>query len=140
MCKAAARSKREKLLSDAKAIEEAGAFAIVLELVTDELAAWITKQLSIPTIGIGSGVHCDGQVLVYHDLLQYGSDSAPRKFVKAYANIGETIRAGIGEYVKEVKARTFPAQKIRFIWIMMLFNIYTAIRSERPWKRSRQWK
>ncbi|MNW18142.1 3-methyl-2-oxobutanoate hydroxymethyltransferase [compost metagenome] len=59
-------------------------------------------------------MHCDGQVLVYHDLLQYGSDSAPRKFVKAYANVGETIRAGIGEYVKEVKARTFPAQENTF--------------------------
>ncbi|MDQ0875164.1 3-methyl-2-oxobutanoate hydroxymethyltransferase [Paenibacillus sp. V4I3] len=104
----------EKLLSDAKALEEAGAFAVVLELVTDELAEWITKQLSIPTIGIGSGVHCDGQVLVYHDLLQYGSDSAARKFVKAYANIGETIRAGIGEYVKEVKARAFPAPEHTF--------------------------
>lgn len=104
----------EKLLRDAKAIEKAGAFAIVLELVTDELAAWITKELSIPTIGIGSGVHCDGQVLVFHDLLQYGSASAPRKFVKTYANVGETIRAGISEYVKEVKARAFPAQEHSF--------------------------
>ncbi|TXK81378.1 3-methyl-2-oxobutanoate hydroxymethyltransferase [Paenibacillus sp. N3.4] len=103
----------EKLLSDAKALEEAGAFAIVLELVTEELAAWITKELSIPVIGIGSG-HCDGQVLVFHDLLQYGSDSATRKFVKAYANIGETIRAGIGEYVKEVKSRAFPAPEHTF--------------------------
>ncbi|MGG1515105.1 3-methyl-2-oxobutanoate hydroxymethyltransferase [Paenibacillus oryzisoli] len=103
-----------KLLADAKAIEEAGAFMVVLELMTDELAAWITKQLSIPTIGIGAGVNCDGQVLVFHDLLQYGSDSAPRKFVKTYANIGETIRNGIGEYVKEVKARTFPAQENTF--------------------------
>ncbi|RTE10425.1 3-methyl-2-oxobutanoate hydroxymethyltransferase [Paenibacillus whitsoniae] len=104
----------KKLLTDAKAIEEAGAFMVVLELMTDELAAWITKQLSIPTIGIGAGVNCDGQVLVFHDLLQYGSDSAPRKFVKTYANIGETIRNGIGEYVKEVKARTFPAQENTF--------------------------
>ncbi|MBD0380552.1 3-methyl-2-oxobutanoate hydroxymethyltransferase [Paenibacillus sedimenti] len=104
----------EKLMRDAKAIEQAGACMVVLELVTEELAAWITKELSIPTIGIGSGVHCDGQVLVYHDLLQYGSASVPRKFVKTYANIGETIREGIREYVQEVKSRTFPAPENTF--------------------------
>ncbi|MCD1260264.1 3-methyl-2-oxobutanoate hydroxymethyltransferase [Paenibacillus athensensis] len=98
----------EKLLADAKALEQAGAFAIVVELVTDELAEWLTKQLSITTIGIGAGATCDGQVLVFHDLLQYGPESVPRKFVKTYANLGETIRTGIGEYVKEVKARSFP--------------------------------
>ncbi len=100
-----------KLLDDAKAIEQAGAFAVVLELVTEELAAWITKEVSIPTIGIGASANCDGQVLVFHDLLQYGASSAPRKFVKAYANIGETIRDGIAQYVKEVKARSFPAKE-----------------------------
>ncbi|NEW06041.1 3-methyl-2-oxobutanoate hydroxymethyltransferase [Paenibacillus sp. SYP-B3998] len=104
----------EKLMSDAKALEQAGACAIVLELVTEELATWITKELSIPTIGIGSGVHCDGQVLVYHDLLQYGPANVTNKFVKTYANIGETIRAGISDYVKEVKSRTFPAPENTF--------------------------
>jgi 3-methyl-2-oxobutanoate hydroxymethyltransferase len=104
----------KKLLKDAKAIEQAGAFAIVLELITEELAEWITQQLSIPTIGIGSGAECDGQVLVFHDLLQYSSSSAPRKFVKAYANIGETIREGIAAYVKEVKARSFPGPEHSF--------------------------
>jgi 3-methyl-2-oxobutanoate hydroxymethyltransferase len=104
----------KKLLRDAKAIEQAGAFAIVLELITEELAEWITQQLSIPTIGIGSGAECDGQVLVFHDLLQYGSSSAPKKFVKAYANIGETIRSGIAAYVKEVKERSFPGPEHSF--------------------------
>lgn len=103
-----------KLLEDAKALEQAGAFAIVLELVTDELSEQITKELSIPTIGIGAGPHCDGQVLVFHDLLQYASPVIPKKFVKAYANIGDAIRNGIAEYVKEVKARSFPTQDHAF--------------------------
>jgi 3-methyl-2-oxobutanoate hydroxymethyltransferase len=103
-----------KLLDDAKALEQAGAFALVLELVTEELAGWITKELSIPTIGIGSGAGCDGQVLVFHDLLQYSSSSAPKKFVKTYANIGETIRDGISRYVKDVKERSFPGAEHSF--------------------------
>jgi 3-methyl-2-oxobutanoate hydroxymethyltransferase len=104
----------KKLLEDAKALEKAGAFAIVLELVTEELAAWISRELSIPTIGIGSGAHCDGQVLVFHDLLEYGSTSAPRKFVKAYAHIGEAIRSGIAAYAKEVKSGQFPGPEHSF--------------------------
>lgn len=103
-----------KLLEDAKALEQAGAFAIVLELVTEELSSWITKEISIPTIGIGAGAGCDGQVLVFHDLLQYSSPSLSRKFVKTYANIGETIRDGIAQYVREVKARSFPAAEHSF--------------------------
>lgn len=97
-----------KLMDDAKALEQAGAFAIVLELVTDELAAAITEQLAIPTIGIGSGSRCDGQVLVFHDLLQYGTDIMPKKFVKPYAQAGEIIKDGIARYVHEVKSRSFP--------------------------------
>jgi 3-methyl-2-oxobutanoate hydroxymethyltransferase len=104
----------KKLLEDAKALEQAGAFAIVLELVTEELADWITQELTIPTIGIGSGAVCDGQVLVFHDLLGYGSTSAPRKFVKAYANVGDTIRSGIEAYVKEVKTGSFPGPEHAF--------------------------
>ncbi|GAA3405093.1 3-methyl-2-oxobutanoate hydroxymethyltransferase [Paenibacillus hodogayensis] len=103
-----------KLLDDAKALEQAGAFAIVLELTTDELSAEITRQLSIPTIGIGAGPNCDGQVLVFHDLLQYSSPAYPKKMVKTYANIGDSIRNGIAEYVKEVKNRSFPAQEHTF--------------------------
>ncbi|MDF2660177.1 MAG: 3-methyl-2-oxobutanoate hydroxymethyltransferase [Paenibacillus sp.] len=103
-----------KLMDDAKALEQAGAFAIVVELVTDEIAEEITKAVSIPTIGIGAGVHCDGQVLVFHDLLQYASPVFPKKFVKAYANIGDAIRNGIAQYVQEVKSRSFPAQEHSF--------------------------
>lgn len=101
--------KAKKLMEDAKALENAGAFAIVLEMVPEELAAVISSELSIPTIGIGAGRGCDGQVLVYHDLLQYASPITPR-FVKAYANIGELIRKGIKQYVSEVKHKQFPEE------------------------------
>ncbi len=104
----------DKLLEDAKALEQAGAFAIVLELVTEELAEWITKQLSIPTIGIGAGRHCDGQVLVFHDVLQYGSHITPKKFVKAYADIGEQMRGAIRSYVQDVKRRAYPEEEHAF--------------------------
>ena len=96
-----------KLIDDAKALEQAGVFAIVLEMVPEELASRITAQISVPTIGIGAGRGCDGQVLVFHDLLQYASPVQP-KFVKVFANVGEHIKQGIAQYVKEVKERTFP--------------------------------
>jgi 3-methyl-2-oxobutanoate hydroxymethyltransferase len=101
----------QKLINDAKALEQAGAFAIVLELVTESLASYITEQVSIPTIGIGASGSCDGQVLVFHDLLQYGPAANPKKFVKTYANIGDHIRNGIAEYVKDVKSRNFPQKE-----------------------------
>lgn len=104
----------QKLIDDALALEQAGAFAIVLELVTEELAALITNQLSIPTIGIGAGAGCDGQVLVFHDILQYGSGIRPKRFAKTYANVGNIIRNGIEEYVKEVKGKTFPREEHAF--------------------------
>ncbi len=104
----------QKLLDDAKALEQAGAFAIVLELVTEQLAAHISKELSIPTIGIGAGPQCDGQVLVFHDALGYGSDIIPKRFVKEYANIGSIIRNGIKQYVDEVKQRQFPLEEHSF--------------------------
>ncbi len=100
----------QKLLEDARALEEAGAFSIVLELVTDQLAEQLTERLTIPTIGIGAGASCDGQVLVFHDVLGYGADVQPKRFVKAYANVGETIRGALQQYVHEVKARQFPAE------------------------------
>ncbi|SFK91127.1 3-methyl-2-oxobutanoate hydroxymethyltransferase [Paenibacillus sp. 1_12] len=103
-----------KLLDEAKALEQAGAYAIVLELVTEELAAHITEQLSIPTIGIGAGPRCDGQVLVFHDALGYGSHMAPKRFVKVYAETGEAIRSGLKQYVDEVKSRSFPAREHAF--------------------------
>lgn len=100
-------AKAEKLLDDAKRLEEAGVFAIVLELMPGELAAAITEQLEIPTIGIGAGPHCDGQVLVFHDALNYGHP-APKRFVKPFADIGKQIHEGIARYVGEVKRREFP--------------------------------
>lgn len=99
-----------KLLEDAKAVEEAGAFAVVLECVPSKLAELITKELSIPTIGIGAGNVCDGQVLVYQDMLGMFSDFTP-KFVKKFADIGTIMREAFAAYDKEVKAGTFPSQE-----------------------------
>lgn len=104
----------QKLLKDAQALEQAGAFAVVLELVTEELSEWISLQLGIPTIGIGAGAGCDGQVLVLHDMLQYESGGIPKKFVQTYANVGEAIRSGITQYVSDVKERKFPLPKHAF--------------------------
>lgn len=103
-----------KLLEDAKALEQAGAFAVVLELMTEQLAAHISEELSIPTIGIGAGPHCDGQVLVLHDALGYASNIVPKRFVKEYASIGDTVRKGLIKYVEEVKNREFPAPSHSF--------------------------
>jgi 3-methyl-2-oxobutanoate hydroxymethyltransferase len=104
----------ERLLTDALALEQAGVFGIVLELVTEEVAARITRALEVPTIGIGSGRFCDGQVLVFHDMLQYGSGIREKRFVKTYADIGETIRAAIGRYVEDVRTRMFPEERHAF--------------------------
>ncbi|MDR1088882.1 MAG: 3-methyl-2-oxobutanoate hydroxymethyltransferase [Coriobacteriales bacterium] len=99
-----------RLLHDALAVEEAGAFAVVLECVPADLATWITGKLSIPTIGIGAGAGCDGQVLVYQDMLGlYGG--TPAKFVKQFANAGELMRQGFSSYIEEVKNGAFPAQE-----------------------------
>ena len=100
----------EKLMRDAKAVEAAGACMLVLECVPMELAKQITEQLTIPTIGIGAGHLCDGQVLVYHDLLNYGDAEYVAKFVKQFANITPMIDEAIQTYVTEVKNGTFPAQ------------------------------
>lgn len=101
----------KRLMEDAKALERAGAFGVVLELVTEEVATAISRELSIPTIGIGAGRGCDGQVLVYHDVLKYTSDYREKRFVKTYADIGAQIRQGILEYVADVKNRSFPAEE-----------------------------
>ena len=100
----------KKLLEDAKAVEEAGAFAVVLEGVPAKIAALITEQLHIPTIGIGAGKDCDGQVLVYQDMLGMFSDFTP-KFVKRYANIGEVMKEAFQNYIKEVQDGVFPAEE-----------------------------
>lgn len=103
----------QKLIEDAKQVEAAGAFMLVLECVPRQLAEKITEAVAIPTIGIGAGESTDGQVLVYHDLIGYGGDWVP-KFVKQYANVGETIRDAIGQYVGDVKQKRFPEEKHTF--------------------------
>lgn len=103
----------KKLIEEAKKCEKAGAFAIVLECVPRQLAEEITKQLTIPVIGIGAGPNCDGQVLVYHDLLGYGVERLP-KFVKQYVNIQEDIVSGIQAYINEVKTGVFPDEKTSY--------------------------
>ena len=95
------------LLADAKAVEEAGAFAVVIEAVPAALAQMITDAVSIPTIGIGAGAGCDGQILVYQDMLGMFSDFTP-KFVKRYANVGEVMREAFANYAAEVASGAFP--------------------------------
>lgn len=103
----------KRLLEEAKAVEEAGAFAVVLECVPAKLAEFISKKISIPTIGIGAGAGCDGQVLVYQDMLGMYSDFVP-KFVKQYAKVGEVMKKAFEEYIKEVKDGVFPEEKHTF--------------------------
>lgn len=98
----------KKLLEDAIAVQEAGAFAVVIEAVPEKLAGLITSRLNIVTIGIGAGNGCDGQVLVYQDMLGMFSDFTP-KFVKRYANIGEMMTAAFRQYDEEVKNTAFPS-------------------------------
>lgn len=103
-------SAAKKILEDAKAVEEAGAFGIVLECVPAKLAELVTKNISIPTIGIGAGNVCDGQVLVYQDMLGMFSDFTP-KFVRKFANVGEVMTAAFKEYIKAVGDGTFPGKE-----------------------------
>lgn len=103
----------QRLLDEARAIEEAGAFAIVLECVPQALAAKITDSISIPTIGIGAGAGCDGQVLVYQDMLAMYQDMAP-KFVKQFAQVGVQMKEAFAAYKKEVSDGTFPGPEHGF--------------------------
>ena len=96
-----------QIKQDARELEKAGAFAIVLEGIPSDLAGEITECLKIPTIGIGAGPHCDGQILVLHDLLGLNQDFTP-KFVKHYANLNSEIKNAVGEYIEEVRAGKFP--------------------------------
>lgn len=102
-----------QLIEDAKAVEEAGASMVVLECVPAKLAEIITNTIQIPTIGIGAGAGCDGQVLVYQDMLGMFSDFKP-KFVKQFANVGEVMKQAFADYAREVKEGTFPAQEHTF--------------------------
>jgi 3-methyl-2-oxobutanoate hydroxymethyltransferase len=97
----------EKVLEDARALEQAGAFAIVLEAIPPDLAARVTEEIGIPTIGIGAGPSCDGQVLVCTDLLGMMRGHSP-KFAKRFAQLGDAVVGAVREYVGEVQARTFP--------------------------------
>lgn len=104
---------RAQILRDAKGLEEAGAFAIVLEGVPADLAAEVTAALRIPTIGIGAGAGCDGQVLVCYDLLGLFSEFTP-KFVKRYAELGQAVKTATGAFVAEVRSGAFPGEEHSF--------------------------
>ncbi|MBF0227138.1 MAG: 3-methyl-2-oxobutanoate hydroxymethyltransferase [Desulfobacterales bacterium] len=99
-----------KLMDDALEVQNAGAFSVVLEGIPAEIAAKITKSLQIPTIGIGAGPECDGQIIVMHDLLGLNMGHVA-KFVKKYANLGEESRNAMKQYVEEVKNKTFPSSE-----------------------------
>ncbi|HZD41087.1 MAG TPA: 3-methyl-2-oxobutanoate hydroxymethyltransferase [Terriglobales bacterium] len=104
---------REQLLQDALAVEQAGAFAVVLEGMPADLAKEITERLAIPTIGIGAGAYCDGQVLVVHDMLGLFHDFTP-KFVKPYADLKGVVTAAVKDYIGEVRERKFPGMEHSF--------------------------
>jgi len=107
----------ERLIEDAVALQQAGAFAVVLETIPAPLAEIISKRLRIPTIGIGAGAGCDGQVQVWHDVLSYSTTFLPKhmpRHVKQYANVGEQMRVAIEQYAAEVRAGTFPSTRESF--------------------------
>jgi len=103
----------QALIEDAKALEDAGCFSIVLEAIPAPIAQMVTKAVSIPTIGIGAGIHCDGQVLVTHDMIGLFDRFTP-KFVKQYAKINEVISSAIAEFKADVENRRFPEEKHSF--------------------------
>ncbi|CEJ73011.1 3-methyl-2-oxobutanoate hydroxymethyltransferase [[Clostridium] sordellii] len=103
----------KKLIEDSVAVEKAGAFSVVLEGVPSKLAKIVTEKLSIPTIGIGAGVDCDGQILVYQDMLGMFSDFTP-KFVKKYESLGDKMKSAFETYIDEVENGYFPSQKHSF--------------------------
>ncbi len=98
----------DKLLEDAKSLQEAGCFSIVFEKIPAELAKEVSEALTIPTIGIGAGVDCDGQVLVLHDMLGITKDFSPR-FLRRYADLGETIDGAVKQYIEDVRDKEFPS-------------------------------
>lgn len=117
-------AKARQLLDDAMALQDAGCFSLVLESVPIEVAQRVTERLSIPTIGIGAGAHCDGQVLVWHDLLGLDEDFLP-PFAKAFRHLARTVVSGLTEYSQEVKSRSFPgpeqsrsmaAEELKIFW------------------------
>lgn len=105
--------KIEEILKSAKKLEEAGCFAVVLELMPEDSAKYITENLTIPTIGIGAGKYCSGQIVVTDDILGKFTDFAP-KFVKKYANLHDMVLSAVEEYIVEVKNELFPSEKESF--------------------------
>jgi 3-methyl-2-oxobutanoate hydroxymethyltransferase len=103
----------KRIMEDAKILEEAGAFSIVLECVPAALAKAVTQSLTIPTIGIGAGVDCDGQVLVLHDMVGMFDKFIP-KFVKAYAHLNVQMKDAVSQYIEEVRTGVFPEKKHSF--------------------------
>jgi 3-methyl-2-oxobutanoate hydroxymethyltransferase len=100
----------ERIIRDARSLERAGVFSIILECIPMELAAHLTDILEVPTIGIGAGPHCDGQILVFHDMVGYSNGYLP-KFVKKYASLHETISTAVSDYSRDVKEGRFPEDK-----------------------------
>ncbi|MDH6293021.1 3-methyl-2-oxobutanoate hydroxymethyltransferase [Rhodococcus sp. NM-2] len=103
----------EQLVADAIAVQEAGAFSVVMEMVPAEIAGQVTRKLTIPTVGIGAGVECDAQVLVWQDMAGYTSGKTA-KFVKRFGNVGDELRDAAAAYATEVRAGTFPAEEHSF--------------------------
>jgi len=122
-------AKARRLLSDALALEAAGCFSIVLEAVPTPVAARITEALTVPTIGIGAGPECDGQVLVYHDLLGLTEGRAPR-FVKRYANLARDIRSALTTYADEVRSGAYPATEHTYAMPEDELELFSAERVE----------
>ncbi len=105
--------KARNIVEDAKKLEDAGVFSIVLEGIPYKLAKIVTESVSVPTIGIGAGKYCDGQILVYQDMLGLFSNLKP-KFVKSYGNAGEVVKKAFKDYISEVKSGIFPDEKYSF--------------------------
>lgn len=103
----------DKLIEDAIAVEKAGCFAIVLEKIPAELAQKVTKNIGVPTIGIGAGPHVDGQVLVMHDMLGINKDFKPR-FLRRYLNLYDEIKDAVGQYIHDIKSGDFPSEKEQY--------------------------
>ena len=107
------QAEAEKLLRDAKLLEQAGCFAVVLEKIPAELAARVSQELRVPTIGIGAGAACDGQVLVIHDMLGINKDFSPR-FLRRYADLHTVMTDAVGQYITDVKSCDFPNEKEQY--------------------------
>ena len=119
----------KELRRDALALEQAGAFAIVLESIPAALARKVTESLAVPTIGIGAGVHCDGQIQVLHDLLGLNPRAEHPRHAKAYANLGDDVRAAVDTYAREVEAGAFPTREHSF---KLPNELARALRQETP--------